>query len=236
MVWTRCTPDIAHYTILGSKSAKAARRLFSGYSGTVVADGYAVYEVLASERPGFRLANCWAHAGRKFEEIQENFPAPCRQMLSWIGELYGIEAEVPGPFPGDAAQDLRRRLREEKSRPVLAQIRDWACTEVGLPKSDLGKAARYMLKLWDGLTLFVENPLVALDNNTAERSLRGPVVGRKVHYGSKSKRGTEVAAVLYSLLETAKLCGVEPAGYLKAAAEQALKQPGSILLPHDFAG
>ena len=61
-------------------------------------------------------------------------------------------------------------------------------------------------------------------------------MGRKVHYGSKSKRGTEVAAVLYSLLGTAKLCGVEPASYLKAAAEQDLKKPGTVLLAHDFSG
>lgn len=89
-----------------------------------------------------------------------------------------------------------------------------------------------MLKRWDALTLFTENPLIPLDNNAAERSLRGPVVGRKVHYGSKSKRGTEVAAIFYTLLETAKLCGVEPAHYLKTAALAALKQPGTVILPH----
>ncbi len=236
-VWARCTPDIAHYSILGSKSAKAGRRLFSGYSGIVVVDGYAVYELLAREGAGFRLANCWAHAQRKFKDIEEDHPMACGRILSLISQLYAVEDQVPGPFPGDSeAQSLRRRLREEHSRPVLAEIRDWAMTEVGLPQSGLGKAVRYMLKRWEGLTLFVENPLVALDNNAAERSLRGPVIGRKVHYGSKSQHGTEVAAILYTLLETAKLCSVEPAAYLKAAAEHALKKSGSVLLPHDFAG
>lgn len=65
-IWTRSMPEIAHYSILSSKSAKAARRLFSGYEGIVVVDGYTVYEVLARGSPKMRLANCWAHALRKF--------------------------------------------------------------------------------------------------------------------------------------------------------------------------
>ena len=60
------------------------------------------------------------------------------------------------------------------------------------------------------------------------------MVGRKNHYGSKSKRGTEVAAILYSLLETAKLCGIEPATYLKAVVERALRDPGAVTMPEDL--
>ena len=76
--------------------------------------------------------------------------------------------------------------------------------------------------VWKGLVRFLDDPRVPIDNNATERALRGVVVGRKNHYGSKSRRGTEVAAVFYSLLESAKLAGVEPAAYLRAAtlAEQ----------------
>ena len=91
-----------------------------------------------------------------------------------------------------------------------------------------------MLKRWAALTRFVDNPLIPLDNNAAERSLRGPVVERKNHYGSKSKRGTEVAAILYSLLETAKLCGIDPVLYLRTVVERALEEPGSVTLPEDL--
>ena len=112
----------------------------------------------------------------------------------------GVERLVPGPFPGDdEAQKLRLRLRKERSRPILSSIREWALTQRGLPRSDFGKAVRYMLERWAKLTLFVENSLVYPDNNAAERALRGPVVGRKNHYGSRSKRGTEVAALFYTL-------------------------------------
>jgi transposase len=98
----------------------------------------------------------------------------------------------------------------------------------------MGKAVKYMLKRWEALTFFVDNPQVPLDNNAAERSLRGPVVGRKNHYGSKSRRGTEVAAVFYTLLETAKLCGIQPTHYLTTVAERALREPGTVTLPSEF--
>ena len=239
-IWTRSTPDIAHYAILSSKSEKAARRLFSGYAGIVVADGYVVYEKLAGKNepragPNFRLVNCWAHVLRKFRDIQDNFPTACQKIQELIGRLYKVEAKVQGPFPGDAAaQRLRLQLRREESRPILEEIRLWAETEVGLPRSDLGKAIKYMLKRWKALSVFADNAQVPLDNNAAERSLRGPVVGRKNHYGSKSKRGTEVAAIFYTLLETAKLCGVEPAYYLKTVAERALREPGTVTLPQEL--
>ncbi len=103
---------------------------------------------------------------------------------------------VPGRFPGDAAaQVLRHQLRPVRSRPIVDRIKAWATEQVGLPRSELGKAVRYMLERWIGLTRFLDNPCISLDNNAAERVLRGPVVGRKNHYGSKSLRGTQVAAL-----------------------------------------
>ena len=81
---------------------------------------------------------------------------------------------------------------------MLDRIWQWATVQVGLPRSEFGKAVRYMLKRWEGLTRFVEDPRVPLDNNAAERALRGPVVGRKNHYGSRSLRGMQVAALFYT--------------------------------------
>ena len=234
-VWTRTTPDIAHYAILPSKSKKAAEHLFAGYEGTIVVDGYQVYESLARDGPKLQLANCWAHVLRKLDDIQDSFPQPCSHILSLIEQLYRVELEVEGPFPGDEqAQRQRAALRAERSAALVEQIRHWAQTTVGLPQSALGKAVRYLLKRWKALTRFLENPLIPLDNNAAERSLRGPVVGRKVHYGSKSKRGTEVAAVLYTVFETAKLQGLEPVAYAKATTARLL-ETGEPLMPEDVA-
>ena len=98
----------------------------------------------------------------------------------------------------------------------------------------MGKALNYMLKLWSGLTVFLDNPDVPLDNNAAERALRGVVVGRKNHYGSRSKRGTEVAALFYTMMETAKLSGIDARTYLRQAATRAIKKPGTVTLPSDL--
>jgi hypothetical protein len=103
-----------------------------------------------------------------------------------------------------------------------------------LKRSKLGKAITYMLKLWKGLTLFLDDPRIPLDNNAAERALRGVVVGRKNHYGSKSKRGTEVAAIFYTLFETAKLSGVDPCAYITLAAKRAIADHGAVTLPSDL--
>lgn len=91
-----------------------------------------------------------------------------------------------------------------------------------------------MLERWAGLTRFVDDPRIPLDNNAAERALRGPVVGRKNHYGSRSLRGTEVAAIFYTLCETARLVGIDPHAYLLRGTYAAIDQPGTITLPEDL--
>jgi hypothetical protein len=97
----------------------------------------------------------------------------------------------------------------------------------------IGKAAAYTVANWERLTRFVDDADVPLDNNATERAIRGPVVGRKNHYGSKSRLGTQVAATLYSILETAKLHAVDPAAYLVEAVRAADR--GEMLLPWQLA-
>jgi len=116
---------------------------------------------------------------------------------------------------------------------VLDKLKTWLMSQVTLKTLSIGQAASYALANWDRLTRWVKDPRIPLDNNATERGIRGPVVGRKNHYGSKSRRGTEVAATLYTLLETAKLNGVNPAAYLAAAVRA--DNLGQVLLPWDFA-
>jgi transposase len=231
-VWGVYAPTVAFYRILSGKSTDEGRQVLGAYRGTAVVDGYAVYEVLARDGPGFALAHCWAHTKRKYGEIADHWPTACAEIDALIRELYVIERLVPGPFPGDAgAQTLRQTLRHDRSRPILDRIWQWATVQVGLPRSDFGKAVRYMLERWTGLTRFVDDPRIPLDNNAAERALRGPVVGRKNHYGSRSLRGTQVAAVFYTLCETARLAGVDPQAYLLNAVYAAIAKPGAVTFP-----
>jgi transposase len=231
-VWGVHAPTVSFYRILPGKSADEGRRVLTGYQGTAVVDGYAVYDVLARDGPGFTLAHCWAHTKRHYDEVAEQWPSACAEIGALIGELYAIERLVPGPFPGNAAaQAVRHQLRQDRSKPLLDRIWQWATVQVGLPRSDFGKAVRYMLERWAGLTRFLGDPRIPVDNNAAERALRGPVVGRKNHYGSRSLRGTQVAAIFYTLCETARLVGVDPRAYLLRAVYAAIARPGAIIVP-----
>ena len=227
--WSVTSEDSVFYRILDSRSQTSARALLGDYRGVVMADGYGAYQALAKSGAGFRLAHCWAHARRKFVDAEVHFPEPSREMLDRIGELYQVEREAV------ASLEIRAQLRNERSRPIVAGIRECAVAQLGraLPKSSLGEALSYLLSLWDGLVRFLDDPKIPIDNNATERALRGAVIGRKNHYGSRSLRGTEVAALFYSLIESAKLCGVDPKLYLKEAAVAAIRD-GEILLPYQL--
>ncbi len=146
-----------------------------------------------------------------------------------IAELYTIERDVRGSPP----EEILAR-RQSESKRITQQILQLSSEVRALPGSALRKAFEYMHKLWDGLTVFLSDGNVPLDNNGTERALRGVVLGRKNHYGSKSERGTKVAAILYSLIESAKLAGVEPREYLLHATREALERR-DVPLPHELA-
>ena len=231
--WSVSGKDALFHKILDSRSQQAASQVLDGYEGIVMADGYGAYDALSRDGPGFQLAHCWAHVRRKFIEVESHAPEICREILDLIGKLYEVEHLVPA---GESEESLRLRaqLRAERSRPLVRDIQTWALSQRVLPESGLAKAIHYMLGMWKGLTLFLEDPRIPLDNNQTERGLRGLVVGRKNHYGSRSRRGTQVAALFYSLLESAKLCGVEPKAYLLCATRASLATPGTVTLPHSL--
>ena len=151
-----------------------------------------------------------------------------------------IERELPDPdgLAGEAkaiALELRRQRRAVESRLFIEQLKAWAEQQTALPRSALAEALGYLLGNWNGLTAFLADPLIPLTNNRTERALRGVVLGRKNHYGSRSVRGTQVAAIMYSLIETCILCGVDPEEYLRSTARAALREPGVAILPQGFA-
>ena len=114
---------------------------------------------------------------------------------------------------------------------MMKEFHTWLTSQDALPKSLLHEALSYALSLWPGLSIFLDDPRVPLDNNLCERDLRGVVVGRKNHYGSRSDRGTQVAAQLYTVVETALKHGHDPRDFLLRATTHALLNPGQALLP-----
>ncbi len=231
-IWLVQCPTAVYYTIENTRGIDGANEILAGYRGTVMCDGYAVYKALAKVNAGFRLAHCWAHFRREIRAHEEAYPQLVTTGMSLIGKLYAIEADCRD---GPTSKDLRRDMRNRLSRPVVEDIQRWMLATWGAvpPSSGLRGALRYGAGLWSGLTRFLDDPDVDLDNNPSERAARGPVLGRKNHYGSRSKRGTEVAALFYTLLESAKLAGVEPKAYLRVAALAAV-DGGVIPLPHEM--
>jgi len=236
--WSAASERGAGYRILKSRSAEAARTVLDGFAGILVTDGYAAYQTmrdaLARERAGpVVLAHCWAHVRRKFHDAEPAWPQ-ATEMLELIGKLYAIEAEVAG-LDGNERRARLAELRRERSKPIVDEVKVWLMNQAALPRSGLGKAIGYALSLWDGLVRFVDDARIPIDTNLVERGMRPVAVGRKNHYGSKSERGTRVAALFYTLIESAKLAGVEPAGYLAEATRRAIDNPGTVTLPRDLA-
>jgi transposase len=225
-MWCLTAPGVVVHRIRDDKSAATFIDLVGHYRGTIVCDALATHGAGARAGPGILLAGCWAHVFRKFNEAKPDHPE-AEQALAWIGALYEIDARAAGDLTRLAA------LRRAESMAVLDQLKAWLWDQTALTSLSIGKAAAYTLANWERLIRFVEDPRIPLDNNATERGIRGPVVGRKNHYGSKSRRGTEVAATFYTILETVKLHGVNPAAYLAAAVLAADR--GVALLPWEFA-
>jgi len=186
------------------------------FAGVLHADGYAGFNGLyeAGRKPGPIVeAACWAHVRRKIFDVHAaDGSAVAREALERIGRLYAVEEEIRGQPP-----DARRQRRQAQSGPIAEALKVWA--EATLPKlsgrSELAKAFRYMLGRWPALLRCFDDGRLELDNNAAERALRGAAVGRKNYLFAGSDRGGERAAAFYSLIETAKLNGVDPEAWLR---------------------
>jgi transposase len=230
-VWVLRVDTAVYYAIRGSRSAVTAEALLGTFAGVLMCDGYAAYISLSIKYTRVVLAHCWAHVRREFVDIEKTSPVLCGEVLDLIAEMYLVERECPKGPEGD---EDRKKLRHKDSRPILDKIVEWFYRALPkcLPESGLHKALGYMVNMWPGLVLFLDNPQIPLDNNGTERAVRGPVVGRKNHYGSHSPRGTEVAATLYSLVESAKLNGLEPRLYLRIAVRAGLRHE-TVPLPHE---
>ena len=242
--WSVTRHDAVFYKIMEARSAKAAGVLLKDYGGVVMADGYSAYGALARELaepsragPRFTLANCWAHGRRKFVECEAHYPV-AKEAIEIIRTLYDVERRAKDATEGmaEAARlEVLARMRREESAEIVEKFYEWVGKQTALPKSGLGIALEYMVKYRGGLEKFLKNPRIPLDNNHTEREMRPVAVGRKNHYGSKSLRGTQVAAMFYSLIESAKLAGLNPVEYLGTAVRRAIDNPGTVTLPSDLA-
>jgi transposase len=227
-LWNLCNTRSVYYEAVDTRSGKQASSFLNDYGGIVVSDAFSGYKS-ASGKEGvkWKHAGCWSHARRKFIEIEHNYPSECKDILELIGNLFKTEQEAK-------SYEQLNELRQTRSTEIIKQIQTFLNTTKALPESGLDKAIKYSINNWPELTLFLTNAKIPLTNNAAERALRGPVVGRKNHYGSKSRLGAQAASILYSIMESCKINKVNAVEYLKRIIPIRLKKQQAPT-PYEYA-
>jgi transposase len=191
------------------------------FRGILQADGYAGYAGLYEG--GVTEAACWAHARRKFFDVQAATQSPlAHEALQRIAALYAIEATIRGQ-----PADVRLNVRRARSAPLFTDLRAWLeKTQARISgKTELAGAIRYTLTRWNALTLVLRDGRACLDNNAAERAMRPMTLGRKNWLFAGSDAGGNRAAAIYSLTETAKLHALDPEDYLRQVLERIADHP-----------
>ncbi len=212
-VWYRYSPD---------RKGEHPQAHLRGWRGVLQADGYAGFGALYD---GGRIveAACWAHARRKFYDIWMADRSPlAAEAIRRIGALYAIERDIRGQ-----SAELRAAARQRRAVPLCAELHAWLSSTLRTvsAKSQLAAAIKYALVRWAALTRYCADGRIEIDNNTAERALRGAVLGRKNYLFAGSDAGGERAAAIYSLIGSALLNGMDPYVYLRHVLERIAAHP-----------
>jgi len=232
-------PAAALFHFSRDRTAEHPRRHLAGYSGILQADAYAGFNDLYRpdrKRGPITEAACWAHFRRKAFDLAEIARAPlAAEAVRRIDRVFEAEREVNGRPAAD-----RLRHRESVVTPLVADLHAWMLqTRIRLSRhNDLAKALDYALKRWAAFTRFLADGRICLTNNAAERALRGVALGRRAWLFAGSERGGERAAMIYSLIVTAKLNDVAPRAWLADVLARIADHPASRLnelLPWNWA-
>jgi transposase len=206
--WGGADPPGVAFVYAADRTAERPTAHLAGFQGVLQVDGYQAYKTMAKQHGGVQLAFCWSHVRRAFYDLDGPIAA---ETLARIAALYRIEADIRG-----RSAEERRAVRQARSRPNIDALDPWLREKLALvsQKSKIADAIRYALTRWSGLTLFLDNGRVELDTNVVERAIRPLALNRKNSLFAGSDGGAEHWAVIASLIETCKLNGVEPRGYI----------------------
>lgn len=219
--WQGPAPPAVAYVFAGGRGKKEIATQLQGYEGILQVDGYAAYKALANDKDGARkisLAYCLVHARRNFVRVHKTTKSPfAQEVITRIAAIYEIEKKIRGK----SAQE-RLCVRQAETKPLMDALKArLEATKDGISRqSSLIGAIDYALKHWRGLTLFLEDGRLEPDTNTVERSIRPISIGKKNSLFCGNEGGGETWAILASLLNTAKLNGVDPEIYLTDILER----------------
>ena len=199
------------YDYTPSRGGAGPAEFLKAYCGYLQADAYAGYDGIYAGGDVHEVA-CWAHVRRKWVDAQTTDLSRAVIATAWIKMLYRVEEEAR-----DLEASQRLTLRQEKSAPLLSDFKRWLREQekTVLPKSPIGEATNYTLNNWEALNRYLEDGDLAIDNNAAERALRGIVIGRKNWLFAGSDKGGRTAAVLFSFVMTCKNHRIDPFAYFR---------------------
>ena len=234
-------PPAALFHYSRDRCGEHAEWHLSGFAGILQADAFAGYNRLyeADRQPGpITEASCWAHGRRKFFVLADIAANARRgegatpisplalEAVKRIDRLFDLERAITGLSP-----EVRLAARTELSAPLVADLETWMRAERARlsRQNPVAKAMDYMLKRWDGFTVFLRDGRVCLTNNAAERALRGIALGRKAWLFAGSDRGGQRAAILYGLIISAKMNDIDPQAWLADVLARIADLPRSRL-------
>jgi transposase len=219
-LWVYVGDDEHPYTVYEytpNRGGEWPRKFLEGFRGYLQADAYPALDALYKPDPltgeaAIVEVACWAHSRRKFHEAQKSDFSRSLISMAFIRMLYKIEEEARGLDPPS-----RQALRQEKARPWLDHFKLWlqAQKALVLPKSPIGEAIHYAVEQWTALCRYLEDGRLEIDNNRTERALRGVAVGRRNWSFAGSDEGGKRAAIIYSVIESARRHGLDPFAYLR---------------------
>lgn len=206
-MWIIANAFGSHYRFEPTRSGTVIKETLKDFDGTVMTDGYSGYsQFKASETK--KLALCHSHARRYFWDIQADNPVVIEILNLWE-DLFKLE-HLARTF------DELLQIRNDRSRPIILKMKNWLTEKFieSRPESPFRKAIYYSLNHWPELTKFLDDSQIPLTNNEAERTIRQAVMGRKNFYGSRSIDGADVAAIMYTVVESCKKVEIDPRQYL----------------------
>ena len=209
--WASEAPPAAWYQFSADREGKHPAGHLSNYTGWMHADGYSGFNRLY-EKGRVKEVACMAHVRRKFVDIfKASGLEVAEEAIKRIALLYAVEKAARGKSPEERAS-----IRQERAKPVFDELEIWLQAQLPriLGKSELAKAIRYALTRMSKMRGYLSHGVLELDNNTAERSMRCVALGRKNYLFVGSEGGGKSAAIAYTLIETAKLNGVDPQAWL----------------------
>ena len=218
-----------------SRGREGPVEILKDFKGYLQTDGYVAYDVFA-KRQDITLIHCMAHARRMFNEALDNDEARASHALQEIQKLYAIERNCRESSMG--FEEIKA-VRQAESVPILAALGQWMKEQYihTLPKSAIGKALAYSIERWERLSLYAEDGMLNIDNNPVENSIRPVALGRKNYLFAGSHQAARRSGMLYSLLGTCKMHGIEPYSWLKDVLHQIADHPVNQiqnLLPHRY--